>query len=263
MWEDFAYDTYAMKGVKDAIKIYSKTQRKLFDKDQRRLIKNIEETYVELRALCVDHVDLPQTGTHKEWIKSRVLLQTNFAIVRLLHLTESFAKSARDFNGAACSTLAKGMAEIVLNMGYICWIVSSDHDFKKIQKELDKLMWGNRDQETGLTSSGKVSHRDMYERADEEMAKLSGKKEVVDTFEKLYKGSNAVGHHNYEATMFCGLQNEDVWNAKDRKESFFFLVEKIFQLFLYASTTLVMTKIFLTAINHYVESMPDFLNPKK
>lgn len=248
-----------MKTVSPSINLYSKEERKLFPKTQQRFFSDIAKNYKLLHGQYVDTVILPESGTHKEWIAARVTMHVNSAIMRLLYLTESFAHSANAHNGVACSTLVKGMVEIPLHLGYLVWVLSSDHNFKKVRRELDKMAFGSRDAKTGLTSVSKVNNKEMYQKTDEQMGKLFEDKKITDIFERLYKESNAVGHHNYEATMFCGLQNGDTWHSKDRKENFIFLTSKIFQIFLYVSTILFMSNMFLKAIRHYQKHMPDYL----
>jgi hypothetical protein len=249
---------HVMNTTSPSVKLYSKKVRKLFPEDQQEYFSSIEINYQLLQEQCVEKIELPQSGTHKNWVKSRVKMHTNSAIMRLLYLTESFCQSAISFNGAACANTVKGMVEVPLHLGYILWILSPEHDFEKIRTELAKIAFGDRDAKTGLTSVVKVKHKTMYEKADEQMSRLFEDKRVVDIFERLYKESNAVGHHNHEATMFCGLQSGGVWNAKDRREIFLFLVNNIFQLFLFVSTVLFMSVTFLKAIQHHQEQRSNY-----
>lgn len=239
---------------------FNKVDRKLFDKIQKEHWRTIEKEYKKLKQRCQKKIFVPVEATQKNWITARVNLHATESVMRLLYLTEAFCETSKKFNGAASAVLLKGMVEIPLHLGYMFWIISENHSFEKVRKELSKIAFGNRDKDTGLTSTGKVTGREMYDKADEMIEKIhknSSEKSTIKIFKTLYKESNATGHHNFEARMFSGLYNNDTWEAKDRKELFQFLTNKIFQLFLHSSATLGMTSIFLRGIDHHLEHLPD------
>ncbi len=246
--------------------LYSKEHKNLFNSQQLVHFSSIEKIYIKLLSRCVPQVDLPVSTTHKKWIASRVNLHVNTSIMRLLYLTENFCDASKKFNAPAVAVLVKAMLEIPLHMGYLVWILSEARNlgFEKIRIELDKIAFGNRDKNTGLTYSGKINAKTYYERADAMVKKLfKDYPESINIFEKMYKESNATGHHNHEAQMLCGIQNGGSWKAKDRMELFQLFTNSIFQFFMHCDALLGMTDIFLSAIDHYLENLPDYFEKNK
>ena len=241
---------------------YNKTDRGLFDSAQKEHWKSIEGAYKKLSCRCKKEITMPIQATHKEWITSRVNSHINESVIRLLYLTEAFCEESKKFNTPAAAVLIKSMVEIPLHMGYLLWIVSENHSFEKIRKELAKIAFGNRDKNTGLTTTSKITGKEMYEKADSMMEKIfkeESQKSTIKIFETLYKQSNTTGHHNYEARMLCGLTNNSVWKVKDRKEQFQFFTNKLFQLFLHCDTILGIASIFWNATDHYTNQIPDLI----
>jgi len=236
---------------------YSEEDKKLFKPEQREHWKNIQRHYLDLRKKCLQEITLPQSGTHREWITSRVNYHTSPSLIRLLYLTEGFCNSSKTFNAVSSAVLVKAMVEIPLHLGYITWILSEHNSFEEIKSELHKLAFGNRDPESGLTTSGKVTQKILYTRSDEMVKKIFKKNpSAINIFESLYKDANATGHHNYEARMLTGIQNKDTWKAKDRKESFVFFSNNIFQFFMHCDAVLGMSGLLLKAIDHYLSHLP-------
>ncbi len=232
---------------------------KLFDPEQQKYWRHIETSYIELKSRCLLTAELPQTGTHKDWIKSRVNLHVSQSLMRLLYLLEEFCCSCKNFNGVSAAALVKAMVEVPLHFGYMTWILTEHNEFEKVRFELNKVAFGNRDSLSGLTTSSKITQKVFYTRADEMMKKLfKDEPAAMNVFERLYKDANATGHHNYEARMLTGIQNGELWKAGDRKELFVFFSSKIFQFFLYCDTIVTMTSFFIKAIDHYLEYLPTF-----
>src|SRR3989344_1485744 len=202
---------------------FSEEDKKLFTNQQHEHWKNIEECYIKLKSRCIEKIELPQSGTHKEWIASRVALHTTPSIMRMLYLTEAFCEAAKSFNSVSCAALIKALTEIPLHFGYIVWVLDSTKDFEVIREKMRALAFGHIDSKIGLTTRSNVSQKELYERSDEMMKKFFKEHpSSINLFETMYKESNATGHHNYEARMLCGLQNGDTWSAKSRKEQFVF-----------------------------------------
>ncbi len=236
---------------------YTNGDRKLFTDDQHRHWDNIKENYFVLSKKILLKVVLPQTGSHKGWITSRVELHVSQSLMRILYLVEEFCHASENFNSVAVAALVKSISEIPLHLGYIVWVLSENHDFEKIRTELRKISFGNINPKSGLTGSLKITQRELYERSDQMMRKFFKDQPGFDIFESLYKDSNAIGHHNYEARMLTGIQNGDTWKAGDRKELFVFFSNNIFQIFMYCDAALSMSKILLSAIDHYLSHLPE------
>ena len=238
---------------------YSDADKVLFKNDQERHWKDIENFYIKLRARCKDELKLSDRGTHKEWITQRVEMHMVTSLMRLLYLVESFRDSAINFNVAAVAIHIKAMVEIPFHLGYLVWILSSHAKFEDMRTELAKLAWGNRDEDTGLTHQANITQNTFHIRADEMIEKhFKDQAATVKIFRTIYKEANATGHHNYEArNLLMGVQKDDVWAPKDRKEWFVFLSSSIFQFFLHCSTILIMSSFFVRAIDYYLENLPD------
>jgi len=237
---------------------YSETERKLFDPKQYKYWDNIEKNYFKIKEQIVSEVNLPQSCSHKEWITSRVHLNVSQSLMRLLYLTEEFCNASNTFNSASSAALIKSIVEIPLYLGYIVWILDENHDFDKVRSELHKIAFGNRDSNSGLTISGKVTHKDLYTKSDYIIEKLFQKdKSTIKIFERLYKDSNATGHHNFEARMLTGIQNKDTWRAGDRKELFVFFSNTVFPFFMHCDAALGISTILLKAINHDLDHLPN------
>jgi hypothetical protein len=249
-----------MNTNKDSIAFdFSVEDRKIFNDEQREDWDQIESSYEDLKKLCQTKIDIPITGSHKEWIAARVNLHVTPSIMRLLYLTESFCDATAEFNSVTSAVLIKAMAEIPLHLGYLVWILDSKKDFESIRVELSKIAFGNRNPKTGLTVSSNISQKTLYSRSDEMIKKFfKDQTSEINILEELYKDANATGHHNYEGrNMLCGLQNNGTWLAKDRKELFLFYSKNIFHFFMYCETILSMSKIFLSAIDFYLKELPD------
>ncbi len=239
---------------------FSKQDSQLFDVRQREDWIHIEKFYKKIQKYCLAKVIIPTTGSHKEWITARVKLHVSTSIMRLLYLTESFCDTSKTFNSAGSAVLIKAMVEIPLHLGYLTWILDEHSDFDSIKKELSKIAFGRRDQKGGLTKSSKITQKDFYTRADGLIKKFfKDQPSTINIFETLYKEANATGHHNYEGrNMLCGLENNGIWQAKDRKELFVFYSTKIFQFFMHCNAILGMSFVFLEAIDHYLKQLPDY-----
>lgn len=243
---------------------FSKKDRKLFGRSQQQHWQLVEKLYTKLKKRGKNKIYLPQTGTHKDWVVSRIDYYTTPSIMRLLYLTEAFCASAVNFNAVACASLVKSMTEIPLCFGHIVWILDKQLDFETIRKEMKKLEFGNRDPETNLTIKGKITNKELHNHSDEIIRKLfKNNPSTINIFEALYKDANMIGHHNFEARMLCGFQDKDFWEVKDRKEQFVFFSNTIFQFFLYSYTIMSMSDVFMNAIDHHLKCLPDFVNRKK
>lgn len=240
---------------------YSNEEITLFNEDQKRHLENIEGMYPKLLARCHNNIEIPKSRTHKYWISQRVKLHIVTSLMRLLYLTESFRDASKQFNFVAAAVLVKAMVEIPLHLGYLAWILDSHSDFQSIKEELYKLSFGNRDSQTGLTTSAKISQKILYSRADEMMDKFfKDNPQTIKIFETLYKEANATGHHNYEGrNVSVGVMPDNVWEMRDRKIWFVFLTNNIFQCFLHTSTIFSMSFVFLDALDHYLNQLPDNL----
>lgn len=238
---------------------FSEEDKKLFSDDQKQHWANIENFYEKLKNRCLPEIEIPASASHKKWITARVNLHTTTSLMRLLYLAEGFCGVSKNFNAVASAVFAKGMIEIPLHLGHLAWILAEHNDFESIRTELHKLAFGNRNKETGLTTSSKISQKDLYTHSDEMIKKLfKGQSTTINIFETLYKEANATGHHNYEGrNVLCGVQNNDIWHAKDRKEWFVFISNNIFQFFMYCDATMEMSDIFLKAIDHYLNQLPE------
>lgn len=240
---------------------FSKKDRSLFDESQQQYWQDIEKFYTKLKKRCKNKIYLPQTGTHKEWVVSRIDYYTTPSLMRLLYLTEAFCDSAENFNAVSCASLIKSIAEIPLCLGHIVWVLDKQYDFETIRKELKKIEFGNRDSKTKLSFSGGILHKDLYKHSDEIRRKLfKDNSSAINIFEALYKEANMIGHHSYEARMLCGIQDKDFWEVKDRKEQFVFFSSNIFQFFLYCYTIMSMSDVFMNAIDHYLKHLPDSID---
>src|SRR3989344_505010 len=244
---------------------YGEEEQKLFNDDQKRHWKSIEGYYVKLKNRCLSEVTILESCSHKEWIQQRVGLHVTTSLMRLLYLAESFVQATKSFNAVASAAHVKAMAEVPLHLGYLVWILAEHKDFQGIRGELSKIAFGNRDQKTGLTSSGKISQKTLYSRSDEMMREFfKDQPSSINVLETLYKETNVTGHHNYEGrNLLCGVQNDSIWKAKDRKEWFVFISNNIFQFFLHCDTAIGMSYLFLDAIDHYLNQLPDYLPDKR
>ena len=239
---------------------YSDADKKLFDDEHKRHWKNIEDFYVKLKEKCLEKIEIPISATHKKWITQRVNLHITTSLMRLLYLVESFCDASKSFNSVACAIHIKAMAEIPLHLGYLVWILDSHKDFQSIRNELSKISFGNKDPKIGLTTSGKISQKVLYTRADEMINKFfKDDPQQINIFETLYKEGNAIGHHNYEGrNVLIGVMNDNIWEVRDRKIWFVFMA-KLFQLFMHCDSTLTMSWVFLDALDYYLKQMPEKL----
>lgn len=243
---------------------FSDEDLKLFNKNQKEDWKNIEKYYTNLSKRLIKKVELLNKGTEKEWIASRVNLHRAPSLMRLLYLTETFCESTLNFNSVSCAMTIKAMIEIPLHLGYIVWILDQHKDFKSVKEELMKISFGNRDSQTGLTKSAKITQKNLYIQSDKMIKKFfKENSQTSNTFEELYKEANATGHHNFEARMLCGLENKGIWKERDRREQFIFFDTKIFSFSLNCVVILFMTNVFMKAIDHYLDQMPDTLPSSK
>jgi hypothetical protein len=244
----------------DEIKFrYSKEDRALFDDFQRRYFDNIEKNYIKLKAYCLPEIEVVQSATHKEWIRARINLYVTTSVMRLLYLTETVTEASNNFNAVTVAVHIKAMIEIPFHLAYLVWILSEKHTFEEIREELKKVAWGIPNPDTGLTYRTNVTQREFYEKADLVTKKLFNETpDMLNVFETIYKDANATGHHNYEGrNVLVGVQNDNTWKMRDRKEWFVFLSKNIFQFFLQADTILFMSDVLIKAINHYVDQLPD------
>ena len=238
---------------------FSEEDKKLFSDDQKRHWANIQGFYEKLKARCSGEIEIPISASHKEWITARVNLHITTSLMRLLYLVEGFCGVTKNFNSVASAVFVKAMTEVPLHLGYLVWILVEHNDFESIRIELSKLAFGNRDKGVGLTVSSKISQKDLYTHSDAMIGKFfKDQPSTINIFETLYKEANATGHHNYEGrNMLCGLQNNSTWYAKDRKELFVFYSNNIFQFFMHCDAILGMSHVFLNAIDHYLNQLPD------
>ncbi len=245
----------------DSIKFrYLEEDVALFGDIQRGYFDNISKNYLKLKEYCLTEVEVIQSGTHKEWIRSRMNLYVTTSVSRLLYLTESFAESSVNFNAVTVAVHVKAMIEIPLHLAYLVWIVSEKQTFEEIREELKRLSFGIKNPDTGLTQRSNITQKELYQNADFVVKKLFNETpEMMNVFETIYKEANATGHHNYEGrNVLVGVQNGDTWKLKDRKEWFVFLSKNIFQFFLQIDTILFMSDVLVKAINHYVDQIPDY-----
>lgn len=241
---------------------YSDADKALFQNGQDKHWETIEAYYVKLRALCRDELKIQTEGTHKAWVTQRVEMHMVTSIIRLLYLTESFKDACLSFNAPAAAIHVKAMAEVPLHLGYLLSILTRHTKFSEIQDELKKLAWGIKDENSGLTTKASITQKALYERADE-MAEEIFKSDPseIKIFKTIYKEANATGHHNYEGrNVLIGVQNDDTWRIKDRKEWFVFISSNIFQFFLSSSAILSFSFIFCDAIEHYLAKLPEELS---
>ena len=241
---------------------FSEEDKKLFSEEQKRHWENIQKFYEKLQKRCLPEVKTPISASHKIWITARVNLHTTTSLMRLLYLVEGFRDVSEKFNGVASAVFIKAMTEVPLHLGHLVWILSEHNDFESIRAELSKLAFGNRDKGVGLTVSSKISQKDLYTHSDAMIKKFfKDQPSTINIFETLYKEANATGHHNYEGrNLLCGVQNDDTWRAKDRKEWFKFISNNIFQFFMHCDAILGMSDVFLSAIDHYLNQMPENFN---
>ncbi len=238
---------------------FSEEDKKLFSDDQKRYWENISKFYQKLKIRCLPEIKIPISASHKEWITARVNLHVTTSLMRLLYLTEGFCAVSENFNAVASAVFIKAMIEVPLHLGYIVWILAEHNDFESIRTELFKLSFGNRDKGVGLTVSSKISQKDLYTRSDEMIKKFfKDQPSAINIFETLYKEANATGHHNFEGrNLLCGVQNDDTWHAKDRKEWFVFISNNIFQFFMHCDAIFGMSDILLKATDHYLNQLPE------
>lgn len=239
---------------------YLEADKALFQNDQQRHWKDIEQFYIKLRNRCVDELKISASGTHKAWTTQRVEMHMVTSLIRLLYLTESFRDASLKYNAPAAAIHVKAMAEIPLHLGYLTWILSSNLKFEQVRSELAKIAWGTKDGNTGLTYKSSISQKVFYTRADDMIEKhFKDQPSTIKIFETVYKEANAIGHHNYEGrNVLIGVQNGDIWKLKNRKEWFVFLSSNIFQVFLHCSTILGMSSFFVNAIDHYLNQLPEY-----
>lgn len=240
---------------------YAEVDKALFRNEQERNWKEIEKYYVKLRALCKDKLKLTVQGNHKEWITQRVEMHMITSLVRLLYLTESFRDASLSFNSPAAAVHVKAMTEIPLHLGHLLWVLKKKTKFEDVREELKNITWGTRDEKTGLTTYASISQKTLYTRADEMFEELfKDQPSTIKLVETIYKESNATGHHNYEGrNILTGVQNDDFWRIKDRKEWFVFLSSNIFPFFLHSATVLHISYVFVRAIDFYLKQLPDKL----
>ena len=238
---------------------YNEEDKKLFNDNQKRYWENIQKFYEKLQKRCLPEITIPKSASHKEWITARVNLHTTTSLMRLLYLVEGFIGVSESFNAVASAVFVKGMTEVPLHLGHLAWILSEHNDFESIRTELFKLAFGNRDKGIGLTVSSKISQKDLYIHSDAMIKKFfKNQPTTINIFETLYKEANAIGHHNYEGrNLLCGVQNSDTWRMKDRKEWFVFISNNIFQFFMHCDAILTMSDIFLNAVDHYLNQLPE------
>lgn len=230
----------------------------LFNTNQKRHWKNIEEFYEKLRKRCLNEVEIPISASHKVWITARVNQHVTSSLMRLLYLTELYRDSAIKFNAVGCAANIKAMVEIPLHLGYLTWILDKHQTFEGIRIGLSKITSGEKDIDTKLTGRSKISQKVFCQRADGMMEKLfKNQPSTIKIFKTIYKETNATGHHNWEGRMLVGWKNGDVWRAKDRKEAFIFLNNNIFQSFLFCDIILGTSNIFLKALDYYLEQLPE------
>jgi len=239
---------------------YNYNDQIFFDEHQKRHWENIQKNYENLRSLCLDEIYIPVSASHKDWISARVSQHATTSLMRLLYLVESFRDATKNFNAVAAAVHIKAMAEIPFHLGYLVWILAKHSTFQSIKEELGKIAFGNKGKETGLTASSKISQKTFYRVGDKMMREFfKDDPKQVNILEYIYKEANATGHHNYEARMLVGLQNNGTWKAKDRKESFVFYCNNIFQFFLHCDAILSTSSIFMNALEYYLKNLPESL----
>ena len=248
----------------DSIKFkYNEEDFNLFDIDQKRHLEDIEKYYVKLKARCLENIEIINTGTHKEWITARINVQTTTSLMSLLYLSESFCDSVQEFNLVATAMCIKAMVEIPIHLGYLLWVISEHDDFEEVRKKLHEIAFGQLNPKNGLVHKSNISQKTLYKKSDIMIKKMFGDTpNAIDIFENIYKEANATGHNNYEIrNLLCGNQsgelNKRAWSVKDRKEWFVFINTKIFPFFLHCSTIMSMSDIFMNAINHTLNQLPD------
>lgn len=239
--------------------VFNEEDKNLFGDDQKRHWESIQNFYEKLQKRCLPEIEIPISASHKTWITARVNLHIATSLMRLLYLTEGFCDMSVKFNAVSSAVFIKAMTEIPLHLGHLVWILSEHNDFESIRAELFKLAFGNRDERVGLTVSSKISQKDLYTHADAMIKKFfKDQSSTINIFETLYKEANATGHHNYEGrNLLCGVQNDGTWQAKDRKEWFVFISNNIFQFFMHCDAILGMSDVFLNAIDHYLNQLPE------
>ena len=242
---------------------YDPSDQSLFDEYQKIHWENIQRSYEKLGSLCLDQVHIPISASHRDWISARVNQHATASLMRLLYLVESFRDAAKKFNAGAAAVHVKAMAEIPFHLGYLVWILAKHSDFQSIKEELGKIAFGDREKKTGLTARSKISQKTFYQIGDKMIREFfKDNPKQINMLEWIYKEANATGHHNYEARMLVGLQNNGTWKAKDRKESFVFYSNNIFQFLLNCDVILVTSSIFMDALEHYLSNLPEFLPEK-
>jgi hypothetical protein len=183
--------------------------------------------------------------------------------MRLLYLGESFCDASLKFNAPSTAVHVKAMVEPVLHIANLAWILEHHrNDFEQIRIELDRMAFGNR--ATGdLTTSARISQRELYTRADELMKGYEKGEEAdeLNIFEILYKEANASGHHNFEGRdiLVGKMDKNHVWRPEDRKRWFVFISSNIFPFFLHTGVVFNMSSIFVHHIDYHLEKMPDLL----
>jgi hypothetical protein len=240
---------------------YSKEDAALFQNDQELHWRKTEEYYILLRGRCVDEIPTPIEATHKVWVTSRVNRLLVTSIMRLLYLAESFQDASLKFNAPSVAVHVKAMVEPVLHIANLAWILRNHPgDFEQIRSELHRMAHGRKDV-GGLTTSARISQKDLYTRADELMKSYSEEAEEneMNVFETIYKEANASGHHNFEGRdMLVGVTDKNhIWHPKDRKEWFVFMSSNIFPFFIHSGVIFSMSNIFISEIDHYLENIPE------
>lgn len=241
---------------------YSPEDVKLFKNNQEVNWRAIENSYIQIRLRCMGEIIMPSTASHKVWIEARVNRLLVTSIMRLLYLGESFQDTSLKFNAPSTAVHVKAMVEPVLHVANLVWILRHKDNFDEIRAELARMAYCNR-ATNELTTSAKISQKELYTRADEliHLYTEGVEKEYPNLFQILYQDSNATGHHNFEGRdMLIGLPDkQNVWRPKDRKEWFIFLSSNIFPFFMYTRMIFSMTSIFIGEIDYHLENMPDTL----
>lgn len=241
---------------------YSEEDAKLFQNEQDRHWRNIEEKYLLLRNRCMEEIPTPVQTTQNIWVRTRTNRLLTTSIMRLLYLTESFRDSAIQFNAPATAVQVKAMVEPGLHIANLAWVLENHrNNFDSIRVEFDRMAFGRRDRGE-LTTRARISHRDLYRRADTLLSRLentSGENHLINVFETIYQEANATGHHNFEGrdTLIGVTDTNNTWHPRDRKEWFTFMSSNIFQFFLHTSTIFTMSHIFIGMIDHYLEHLPE------
>jgi hypothetical protein len=243
---------------------YSEKDKKLFSENQLEDFDTIPKHYLKLKNHCLSEVEIIQSGTHKEWIRCRVNLHVTTSLMRLLYLTESFVDASNNFNIVSAAVHIKAMVEIPFHLAYLVYILTEKNKFEDIRDELKKLTWGIKNPDTGLTQKANLTQKELYKTADKIAKKLFHETpDMINMFEIIYKEANAGGHHNYEGrNLLTGVSKNGIWKIRDRKEWFVFISKNIFQFFLHADSILFISDIFIKAINHYIDQLPDYFSDK-